>query len=471
MSASAVVDNLTAALVLLRDVDLAALRAADDGGVTLVAVTAEAVARRLAAIQLHAASEVAYRSREGLGVESLAARHGHVRPAPFLENILRISGADASSRLKLGSVFRGEPWLTGEILEPRFPEVARAMEAGEINSEAAVVVVRALEDIRRVACPDDLEAAEKGLVDYASANSVQYVSDLAVVVRDRLDPDGVLPREKETRARRSFILGRERNGIVPFRGGSDPLTAALLKAAFDEANAPGAKPRFLSEQDQREGTVTSTDDDGLETVTVRDIRTRDQRQWDVVGGLLAAGIRNTGFENGQLRSTAEVTAHVSVADLEAGMGVGWIEGISEPVSMKTIERLLCDAAFRRVVLGNNGEPLALGKKRYPFTAVQRKAIIARDGDECLLCGVPASWSETHHVQEYWTHGAVGTTDVDNGVILCGPHHDWLHHGEWQITMIDRIPHLLAPPEIDPTQTWKRLGKSRLAKLGKLRTAG
>jgi hypothetical protein len=300
-----------------------------------------------------------------------------------------------------------------------------------------------------------------GLVDYARANPVQLVSDLAIVLRDRLDPDGVRPREEEIRERRNFRFGRERNGIVPFSGGAAPVIAALLKAAFDEANAPSATVRFLSEQDRDAGTRTTVLDDGSEVVTLVDTRTREQRQHDVFAGLLEAGIRNTGFEAGQIRSMAEVMVHVSLSDLESGIGVGWIEGIRESVSVNTVERLACDAIFRRIVLGNDGEPLAFGKARYPFSSAQRKAIVARDGDTCLLCDSPASWTDAHHVQEYYTHGALGRTDVDNGVLLCGAHHDLIHHTEWRITMIGGIPHLLAPPEIDPQQKWKRLGRPKV----------
>jgi hypothetical protein len=453
--------ELDAALELLGAFDLSGLPIADDKVVTGIAVAAESLARRLSAVQVSVAAEIADRSRHELGTAGLSARHRCVRPAAFLERVLRISGAEAARRVQLGSALRRNLTMTGEVLEPRFPMLAEAVAAGDVGPEAAAIIVRALDDARRVADPGDLNVAEAGLVEHAKVNAVQQVSDLAIVIRDRLDPDGVLPREQETRARRGFRLGRERNGIVPFSGGAEPVTAALLKSAFDEANAPGAKPRFLSEGDRRDGTVTTVADDGSERVTVRDVRARDQRQHDVFAGLLKAGVRNTGFEAGQLRSIAEVTVHISLADLQAGTGLGWIDGIQEPVSMNTVERLACDAVFRRAVLGNDGEVLALGKAQYPFNSAQRKAIIVRDGDTCLLCDAPVTWADTHHVQEFFTHGAVGTTDVDNGVMLCGPHHDLIHHSEWRITMIGGIPHLLAPPEIDPGQTWKRLGKPKV----------
>jgi Domain of unknown function (DUF222) len=449
---------LEAAVELVRRYDLAALHDASDEKLCIDVAEAESLARQLTAIQVASAAEISDRSRREFGTAGLAQKHGCSTPTAFLEGLARISGAEASRRIHLGSALRSSVTLTGEPLAPRFPVLAEAVAVGEVGPEAATLIVRALDDVRRVATPDDLDIAESGLVRHAQQNRVQYVSDLAIVVRDRLDPDGVLPREQETKLRRGIQLGRERNGIVPIRGGLAPTTAALLKSVFDEANAPGAQPRFLSEEDRREGTVTTLDEDGTETVALRDLRTRDQRQHDVVDGLLRAGIRNTGLQGGQIRSTAEVTAHISLADLESGIGVGWIDGIHEAVSANTIQRLLCDSIFRKAILGNDGEVLAFGKARYPFSSAQRKAIIARDGDTCLLCDAPVAWTDTHHVQEFYTHGAVGETNVDNGVMLCPRDHDLIHHTEWQIKMVNGIPQVLAPPEIDPTQTWKRVGR-------------
>ena len=446
---------------LIRRYDSAVLSLASDAELCADVAQAESLARVLMAIQVAGAAEVAERSRRELGTAGLAQRHGCSTPAGMLESIARISGAEASRRIHLGSALRPSVTILGAALPPRFPALAEAVAEGSIDHEAATHIVRALDSVRRVARPEDLDAAEAGLVHHAEQNRVQYVSDLAIVVRDRLDPDGVLPREEETRIRRGIKLGRERNGIVPINGGLAPTTAALLKSAFDEANAPGAQPRFLSDDDRTNGTLTTIDDDGIETVKIRDVRTRDQRQHDVLEGLLKAGIRNTGLETGQIRSTAEITAQVSLADLESGRGVGYIDGMQESVSVSTIQRLLCDAVFRKIVLGNDGEVLAFGKARYPFSSAQRKAMIARDGDTCLFCDAPAAWTDAHHVLEFYTHGAVGETNVDNGVLLCEPCHDIVHHGGWQITMIGGIPHVLAPPEVDPSQTWKRAGKSRV----------
>jgi Domain of unknown function (DUF222) len=453
--------DLESARRLLHGFELAGLPGASDEILCAIVDQAEALARAVSAIQVAAAAEIAEHSRRELGTAGLAQRHGCASAVAFLEGLARISGAEASRRIHLGTALRRGVALTGESLPPRFPVLAVAVAGGDVGPEAAALIVRALDDARRVARLEDLDAAEAGLVRHAQDNRVQYVFDLAIQLRDRLDPDGVLPREQEAKLRRGIQLGRERNGIVPIRGGLAPVPAALLKSAFDEANAPGAQPRFLSDDDRREGTVTTLNDAGAEVVTIRDLRTREQRQHDVLDGLLKSGVRNTGFEPGQIRSTAEVTAHIALADLESEHGVGWIDGIREPVSVSTIERLACDSVFRRVVLGNDGEILAFGRARYPFSSAQRKAMIVRDGDTCVLCDAPVAWADAHHVQEFYTHGAAGKTNVDNGVMLCGTHHDLIHHTDWRITMVNGIPHVLAPPEVDPGQTWKRVGRSRV----------
>jgi hypothetical protein len=119
--------------------------------------------------------------------------------------------------------------------------------------------------------------------------------------------------------------------------------------------------------------------------------------------------------------------------------------------------------YRRIILGANGEVLHLGKTRYPFSAAQRRALAVRDGG-CTWdgCTAPPGWCDAHHVREYNSNGGQGTTDIDNGVLLCEAHHTFLRHSEWQLRMVNGKPHVLAPLAIDPSQTWRPVGKSRIA---------
>ncbi|MET1042550.1 MAG: HNH endonuclease, partial [Microbacteriaceae bacterium] len=70
---------------------------------------------------------------------------------------------------------------------------------------------------------------------------------------------------------------------------------------------------------------------------------------------------------------------------------------------------------------------------------------------------PAGWTEIHHVHE-WANG--GPTNTDNGVSLCWYHHHSLETSGWQIRMTRGVPHLKAPPWLDPTDTWRPASKAR-----------
>lgn len=309
---------------------------------------------------------------------------------------------------------------------------------------------------------DLFDSAEKHLVEVASVRSADQVAVWAKVWRERLDPDGAAPRESELRERRGLWLGREKRGLVPFWGACDPLSAGQLHAVFAEANNPDAAPRFLSDEDRERGSAQTETAAGNIVHSVTDPRTREQRQLDVLLGLITAGTRSTGLEPGGMRSIATVMAVVTLKDLESGTGIGWLDDVDEPISGASIKELACDAGFRKTLLGNAGEVLYVGRLQRLFTPAQRRALAVRDGG-CVWqnCQAPPGWCHAHHVEEYNSNGKHGPTNIDNGVLLCSAHHHYLHNSAFTIKMIDGIPHLLAPPWIDPEQKWQKLGNSRI----------
>jgi hypothetical protein len=52
------------------------------------------------------------------------------------------------------------------------------------------------------------------------------------------------------------------------------------------------------------------------------------------------------------------------------------------------------------------------------------------------------------------------TEVDNGILVCRPFHRWLPESGFEITMLNGKPRLLAPPHVDPSQTWRPMGQNR-----------
>ena len=430
-------DRIRQATALLAAVDASSL---DDHELCAVTAALEEAGRLLDTSRAIVAAEIDDRSRFELGRDGLSYRLGNRKPVHFLENLARVSQAEAQRRIALGRAIRPREWVGAQ-----YPVVASAMHSGQIGTDAAAAITRTLDlAARHRALPEALAEAEHALVESALTKSADLVRTEASVWRVALDPDGVAPREAVVRERRGARLSREFNGITTLTVTCDPELAATLRTAFGVASRPGREPVFLSEEERARGTA----DDG----TFVDPRTREQRNHDTLLGLVTAGLRS----DGPLRTIVSVVATVHLTDLMNGTGAGWIDGVDEPVSIDTIQRLACDAGYRKLVLGTRDEPLFLGRTERLFTAAQRKARAAIDGG-CVMCGAPALWTEMHHPTP-WSEG--GGTDIENGVLLCPADHQFIHTSDYQLKLFDSRPYLLAPPYIDPTQTWQPLRQSR-----------
>lgn len=411
----------------------------------------ERLGRLVDALRVEVAAELDSRSRFD-SMEQLARRHGLAGGVYLLEFLTRISQREAARRVRLGRGIAPDVSLAGEVLPAAFPLVGEAVQRGEIGTDAAAAIIRNLTEAGRTASPAQLREAEAHLVDAARSTSADLVAVQACKLAVALDPDGVEPREEVQRRRRRFVLGREgHDGMTPFHGLADPVNAALLRAAIAERTSPTRQPRFVDPDDP---SVSAGDDGGL-----RDERSREQRGFDVLMGLLTAGVRADNAVVGSLHGTATVTAVVRIGDLARGTGAAWLDDTQEPVSIATARELACDGGLRRIIVDAAGEPLWQGRRERYFTPAQRRALAVRDGG-CVWphCTAPPSWCHAHHLVE-WENG--GPTDVDNGVLLCSYHHHLLHVGDFLMRMIRGRPHLLSPPWIDPDQQWRHVTKSRL----------
>src|SRR5690606_37400591 len=148
---------------------------------------------------------------------------------------------------------------------------------------------------------------------------------------------------------------------------------------------------------------------------------------------VTAGMRSPDLGRG-MRSTATVSVVIPIDAYQSGTGAGWIDGIQEPISTATVQRLVCDAGYRYIALGPSGEVLHFGHTKRFFTTKQKQALGHRDGG-CVIdfCTAPPEWCDAHHVDEVVAHN--GTTDINNGVLLCPEHHAWIHNSGYQLRMI------------------------------------
>jgi len=148
---------------------------------------------------------------------------------------------------------------------------------------------------------------------------------------------------------------------------------------------------------------------------------------------------------------------VTARDLASGGGSGTLEATvgqpdGSPISLPTVQRLLCSGTQTPILIGSTGQPLDVGRSQRLFTARQRIALAARDGG-CRWpdCERPPSWCEAHHV-DHWQRDD-GETNVDAGILLCRHHHLLLHDQSWSIVAaaspaeFDLVP----PTSVDPHQ--------------------
>ena len=118
---------------------------------------------------------------------------------------------------------------------------------------------------------------------------------------------------------------------------------------------------------------------------------------------------------------------------DSAMMAGHAPGVlpdGRPVAPSRLAALLCDSDIARVVLSSHSEPIDISRKQRLFSARQVRAVRARDR-RCRYpgCERGPELCQVHHVQE---HERGGPTTIDNAVLMCFHHHDYIH--DEQITV-------------------------------------
>ena len=386
--------------------------------------TVEDLGRRVDAARVASAADIAGRSRRILGHESLAFKNGASSGTDLITRLTRISAREANRRVRLGD--NVTPRLAGtSMLPPYYPAVADALTAGDLGVDAAENIVTALDTVAARVAPDDLGVAERTLVANATgavteetaglpgegfAFPADLVRGLATQWQAHLDPDGTAPNEPVAEARSTVGFGFLRDGLYPLRGGVTPELRGIMNAIFDTYLSAHAAPAFPTADEQAlmdSGQLIP----GAEAAALGDDRNGGQKRADILRGVFEAATRDAGTPS-MGGAAPTVMIHVNQADLLAGRGVGWIDGVEAPISMKSVEQALCAGGFQESRFGPNNEVLSLSTENRFFNRAQRRAITARDGG-CTIpgCTVPAAWCEVHHVTPWYRSGK---TNIGNG---------------------------------------------------------
>ena len=113
--------------------------------------------------------------------------------------------------------------------------------------------------------------------------------------------------------------------------------------------------------------------------------------------------------------------HVEGYDIETGVRI----------DSNTLQRLLCDCEFHRLLLSSASVRLDYGRSVKDPPIELYNAVVARD-QQCRGCGRPAGWCHVHHVR--WWKRHKGKTSIDNLVLLCARCHGVVHRKGWSAVL-------------------------------------
>lgn len=401
------------------------------------------VQRCLDGLHAELAAAIAHESRPELGPEGLAKQQGYRSAAAMIAATTGGAHGDAKRLITVGQAAAPRTNLLGEALPAKYPALAIALAAGEISVPAAAIIVALLERVRLKVGSARVEEAERLLVERAAGMTLDDVRTLVARTEAWLDPDGVAPKEREARDRRSLTMF-ERDGSFHLNLQTDIAASAPIKAAIQAYVSATFQARITAPD-------PGASDAGHRTVAMI--------QADALAAICEHAIA---CDNGGMPATgATVVVRVNLDDLTAGLGAATIDGSDHPVSVATCRRMAAGGGIIPVVLGSEGEILDWGREKRLFTRAQRLALVERDGG-CAMCSLPPQMTKAHHLR--WWQRDTGPTDLNNGVLLCESCHHRIHDNGWEIRIegigVAARVWLIPPPHVDPARTPRLGGRAR-----------
>ncbi len=190
----------------------------------------EAVKRRLVPVDHAVVNQVQARS--------IAFANGCRTTSVFVSNLLRVSRAEATARVKAAEALGSRRTITGQAVAPRFPLVAAAQAEGVLSKRHAAVIVRRVD-----ALPDEI-ADRSG--DWLEQTLVEHGRHLDPTVLDtharqlvyRLDQDGHYDEQRHRDKTRGIDLHRRADGSGRLEADLTPECAELLATELDALTKP-----------------------------------------------------------------------------------------------------------------------------------------------------------------------------------------------------------------------------------------
>jgi hypothetical protein len=291
------------------------------------------------------------------------------------------------------------------------PETETAWRRGEISTGHAVVIGRTVDEMGA----ERARSAEPLLLEAAEEMTPGHVWLVGQQVRHRIDPEGALEAANTVHERRRLNLVTTLDGAMELVGLLDSEGGAVLRTAIDALTRPLPGDERLSSQRRADALVELA-----------------RRQLD--SGALPAG----GGQRPHLTLTVS-EGSLRGADDAACADLEW----AGPIVGATARRLSCDAVRSVVTVDERGKPLSAGRATRVVSPALRRALIVRDhGCRFPGCDRPPSWTDAHHII-HWADD--GPTELDNLVLLCHPHHRFVHEEGWAIAWGEGGQVVVTPP--------------------------
>lgn len=359
-----------------------------------------------------------------------------------LQDVARLSPGEAGARVRAADRLGRRSSTVADILPPLLPALAAAQRTGAVTEEQVRVIGAALQGMEKVpgVHPARLAQAEQLLVEHAAAFRPKELRQIGDRILAVIDPDGTLPRDVMSGARRELRFGDVRSdGTCGISGSLTPTVRAKLFTVLSRYSAPA--PADADGRDPR--TPEQREHDALETACDLLLRSGDLPP---TGGIPTTLIVTVSAET--LAEAARAVAAEPEARPRRHAVARTADG--QTLSLDELLHLAEQADVIPTYLNETGGVIGHGRARRVASPSQIRALIARDGG-CSFpgCTAPPQWCERHHVVS-WLLG--GETDVDNLTLVCGWHHREFRQRGWDCTMIGGLPHWIPPRWIDPDRT-------------------
>ena len=392
----------------------------------------ETLARKVFAAQVRIADEI-----DGQG---LALQRGYSSTPAMLREVLRISPADATTRVKAAKATLPQDLPSGGEAPPVRPLLGAAINAGAVGAEHVRTTLATFRHLPKGLSEQVVAEAEELLVGHAGQVGPAEYDRIARHLELVLNPDGILD-EKDCQARAEFSIGSRNpgTGLTPISGKLDDQSVQQLRQAIEALSK--ATPSADGVVDSRPAANRRAM--GLAMLASWFLRSGDG---PATGGEVPRVVITIDWELMQRQLGAAATT-------DSGL----------PMSAGQVRRMLCDAEVMPAVLGTDSQVLDLGRTVRLFPPSVRRAIALRDkGCAFPGCDRPPSWCEAHHVD--WWERDLGSTSYHTGCLLCQFHHTLIHQGDWTVTMEEGRPTFWPPPWIDPQRNPRRNNLHHLDRL-------